>query len=53
MLGELVAAGRHALDAGGEDLHVSVWPGSARLTQDITRFIAKEGRVWSLAAGDS
>jgi nitrilase len=42
---------RHALYAGGEDLHVSVWPGSARLTQDITRFIAKEGRVWSLAAG--
>ncbi|MBW3640402.1 MAG: carbon-nitrogen hydrolase family protein [Actinobacteria bacterium] len=42
---------RHALYAGGEDLHVSVWPGSARLTQDITRFIAMEGRVWSLAAG--
>ena len=42
---------RHALYAGGEDLHVSVWPGSARLTKDITRFIAQEGRVWSLAAG--
>ena len=42
---------RHALYAGGEDLHVSVWPGSARLTRDITRFIAIEGRVWSLAAG--
>ncbi len=41
---------RHALYAAGEDLHVSVWPGSARLTRDITRFIALEGRVYSLAA---
>lgn len=42
---------RHAMYAGGEDLHVSVWPGSAWLTRDITRFIALEGRVWSLAVG--
>lgn len=42
---------RHALYAGGEDLHVSVWPGTSGLTRDITRFIALEGRVWSLAAG--
>ncbi len=41
---------RHALYAQGSDLHVSVWPGSPRLTQDITRFIALEGRVFSLAA---
>jgi len=41
---------RHALYAGGEDLHVSVWPGASRLTRDITRFIALEGRVYSLAA---
>lgn len=41
---------RHALYAGGTDLHVSVWPGARRLTQDITRFIALEGRVFSLAA---
>jgi nitrilase len=41
---------RHALYAGGEDLHVSVWPGNPRNTADITRFIAQEGRVWSLAA---
>jgi nitrilase len=41
---------RHALYAGGEELHVSVWPGSRRLTGDITRFIALEGRVFSLAA---
>lgn len=41
---------RHALYSGGEDLHVSVWPGAVRLTRDITRFIALEGRVYSLAA---
>ncbi|MGI8681832.1 MAG: carbon-nitrogen hydrolase family protein [Mycobacteriales bacterium] len=41
---------RHALYAGGEDLHVSVWPGSPRHTRDLTRFIALEGRVFSLAA---
>jgi nitrilase len=41
---------RHAMYAGGEDIHVSVWPGSSWLTRDITRFIALEGRVWSLAA---
>lgn len=42
---------RHAMYAGGEDLHVSVWPGAVRNTEDIVRFIALEGRVWSLAAG--
>jgi len=41
---------RHALYASGEDVHVSVWPGASRLTRDITRFIALEGRVYSLAA---
>jgi nitrilase len=42
---------RYALYGGGENLHVSVWPGSVRNTKDITRFIALEGRMWSLAAG--
>ncbi|MDX2431323.1 MAG: carbon-nitrogen hydrolase family protein [Bacteroides sp.] len=35
---------RAALHGLGEDLHVAVWPGSVRNTEDITRFIAKEGR---------
>ena len=35
---------RTALYAQGEDLHVAVWPGCLRNTQDITRFIAKESR---------
>jgi nitrilase len=41
---------RHAMYSGGEDVHVSVWPGNPGNTADITRFIALEGRVWSLAA---
>ena len=41
---------RHALYAQGEELHVSIWPGNPRNTADITRFIAIEGRVFSLAA---
>ncbi|MDP9396896.1 MAG: carbon-nitrogen hydrolase family protein [Actinomycetota bacterium] len=41
---------RHALYAQGEELHVSVWPGNPRNTADIARFIAVEGRVFSLAA---
>ena len=41
---------RNALYALGEELHVSVWPGNPRNTVDITRFIAREGRVFSLAA---
>ncbi len=35
---------RAALYAAGEDLHVAIWPGSQRNTEDITRFIAREGR---------
>ncbi len=35
---------RTALYGLGENLHVAVWPGSVRLTEDITRFIARESR---------
>lgn len=41
---------RAALQAMGEDLHVALWPGSVRNTQDITRFAAREGRSYVLAA---
>ncbi len=41
---------RAALYGLGEDLHVAIWPGSQRLTQDITRFIAREGRSFVLSA---
>ena len=42
---------RLAMYAGGEDIHVSAWPGAVRNTVDIARFVALEGRVFSLAAG--
>jgi len=35
---------RTALYGQGENLHIAVWPGSERNTQDITRFVAKESR---------
>jgi len=37
---------RAALYAQGEDLHVAIWPGNDRNTQDITRFIARESRSY-------
>jgi nitrilase len=37
---------RAALYAQGEDLHVALWPGNARNTEDITRFIARESRSY-------
>lgn len=40
---------RAALYAQGEDLHVGIWPGNLRNTEDLTRFIAKEGRSFSVA----
>jgi nitrilase len=40
---------RAALYAQGEDLHVAIWPGNVRNTDDLTRFIAKEGRLFSVA----
>ncbi len=40
---------RAALYAQGEDLHVSVWPGSLHNTHDLTSFIAKESRSYVIA----
>lgn len=40
---------RAALYAQGEDLHVACWPGSVRNTADITPFLAKEGRSYSVS----
>lgn len=37
---------RAALYGQGENLHVAVWPGNRRNTEDITRFIARESRSW-------
>jgi len=42
---------RTALYAQGEDLHVAVWPGSIRNTEDISLFIAKEARSFVVSVG--
>jgi nitrilase len=41
---------RAALYAAGEDVHVMLWPGSLRLTRDITRFVALESRAYVISA---
>jgi len=46
-----VPTARHALYSQGMDLHVAAWPGSVELTEDITRFIAREGRCFVLSVG--
>lgn len=40
---------RAALYAMGEDLHLAIWPGQLRNTIDITPFLAKEGRSYSIS----
>ena len=40
---------RAALYGLGEDLHVALWPGSLRNTQDVTRFVAVEARSYVLS----
>ena len=40
---------RSALYAQGEDLHVATWPGSARNTELITPFIARESRGFAIS----
>lgn len=42
---------RASLYGLGEDLHIAVWPGSVRNTEDITRHIAKEGRSFVVSVG--
>ena len=41
---------RAALYAQGEDLHVASWPGNEYNTRDVTRFAAREGRSYVIAA---
>ena len=42
---------RAAMYATGAMVHVAAWPGSVHLTEDITRFIAKEGRMFVVSVG--
>ena len=42
---------RASLYAQGEDLHVAIWPGNVRNTEEITRFIARESRSYVISVG--
>lgn len=42
---------RTAMYSQGTQIHIAVWPGSVRLTEDISRFIAREGRVFVISVG--
>ena len=37
---------RQALYQQGEQLHIAVWPGDLDVTQNITQFVAMEGRIY-------
>jgi nitrilase len=40
---------RFSMYSGGEDLHISTWPGNAIVSDGVVKTIALEGRVWSLS----
>ncbi len=40
---------RSSLYALGEDLHIAIWPGNVRNTENITRFIAQESRSFVIS----
>ena len=40
---------RAALYAQGETLHAAIWPGNARNTEVLTRFLAREGRSYCVS----
>lgn len=40
---------RTALYGLGENLHIAVWPGAVRNTENITRMIAQEGRSYAIS----
>ena len=42
---------RSACYAAGTDVHCAIWPGALRITKDITRFVAMEGRCFVISAG--
>ena len=42
---------RAAMYAQGTQVHVATWPGSAGASHDISRFMAREGRMFVVSAG--
>ncbi len=41
---------RYSLWGEGAHVHVALWPGAVNNTTDVTRFVAKEGRVFVISA---
>lgn len=42
---------RSSLYAQGEDLHIAIWPGNVRNTEEISKFIARESRSFVVSVG--
>ncbi|MGD2060492.1 MAG: carbon-nitrogen hydrolase family protein [Acidimicrobiia bacterium] len=42
---------RAAMYAQGTQIHVAAWPGSPAISHDISKFIAREGRVFVVSSG--
>ena len=42
---------RAAMYAQGTQIHIATWPGSDATSRDISRFIAREGRVFVVSSG--
>ncbi len=42
---------RAAMWAQGSQVHIATWPGSPETSGDISRFVAREGRVFVVSAG--
>lgn len=42
---------RTAMYAQGTQIHIATWPGSKATSRDISRFIAREGRVFVVSSG--
>ncbi len=42
---------RTAMYSQGTQVHVAAWPGSPAVSHDISRFIAREGRVFVISSG--
>lgn len=42
---------RTAMYAQGTQVHIATWPGSPRTSHDVSRFIAREGRMFVVSSG--
>jgi len=42
---------RHTMYAQGTQVHIATWPGSPGTSHDVSRFIAREGRMFVVSSG--